>query len=217
LRWLWRDYPKPIEKSKLTIDRNVTSILAPGKDWELVGQGYKFTEGPAIDKNGNLFFSDIPNNRIHKLSPDGKLSLFKEDTGGVNGLMFGPDGRLYACQNGRKRIVAYSPDGKETVLAEGVDSNDLAVTPRNEVYFTDPPNHRVWFIDAQGKKHVAFEGILFPNGVRLSPDHSLLLVADMQNKWIWSFQVQPNGTLANGVPFYHLETSDDSSASGLTA
>jgi gluconolactonase len=214
LRWLWRDYPKPIEKSKLTIDRNVTSILSPGKDWELVSEGHRFTEGPAIDKNGNIFFSDIPNNRIHKISPEGKVSVFKEDSGGANGLMFGPDGRLYACQNGRKRIIAYSSDGKEAVLAEGVDSNDLAVTPRGEVYFSDPPNHRVWFIDAKGNKHVAFDGILFPNGVRMSPDHSLLFVADMQNKWIWSFQVQPDGALANGVPFYHLETNDDSSASG---
>ncbi len=95
-----------------------------------MSQGHKFTEGPAVDKAGNVFFTDIPNNRIHKIGLDGKVSTFKEDTGGANGLMFGPGGRLYACQDGRRRIVAYSMDGRETVIAEGINSNDLAVTSR---------------------------------------------------------------------------------------
>ena len=93
---------------------------------------------------------------------DGKVTVFKEDTGGANGLMFGPDGRLYACQNGRKRIVAYARDGKESVIAEGVESNDLAVNARGEIYFTDPANKRVWFIDAGGNKRVVHEGIRLP-------------------------------------------------------
>ena len=92
-----------------------------------MGEGYKFTEGPAVNSAGEVFFSDIPNNRIHKIGLDGKVTVFKENTGGVNGLMFGPDGRLYACQNGRKRIVAYAKDGSESVIAEGVESNDIAV------------------------------------------------------------------------------------------
>ena len=90
---------------------------------------------------------------------DGKVSLFKDDTGGANGLMFGPDGRLYACQNKRKRIVAYTMDGAETVVAEDLPSNDLAITARGEIYVTDFGNKRVWFIDAQGDKRVAYEGI----------------------------------------------------------
>ncbi|HYM10712.1 MAG TPA: SMP-30/gluconolactonase/LRE family protein, partial [Bryobacterales bacterium] len=142
------------------------------------------------------------------------VSVFKEDTGGANGLMFGPDGRLYACQNGRKRIVAYAPDGSEAVLAEGVNSNDIAVSRRGDVYFSDPPGKRVWHIDPQGNKRVVYEGITFPNGVRFSPDQSLLLVNDTMGKWVWSFQVQADGSLSNGQPFYRLETGDESSASG---
>jgi sugar lactone lactonase YvrE len=68
---------------------------------------------------GNVFFSDIPNSRIHKIS--GKVTVFRENTGKANGLMFGPDGRLYACQNGRERIVAFAADGKKSVIAEGVN------------------------------------------------------------------------------------------------
>jgi sugar lactone lactonase YvrE len=178
-----------------------------------------------VDRNGNVFFSDVRSNRIHKIAADGKVTLLKDDTGGANGLMFGPDGRLYAAQNGRKRIVAYSPDGTESVIADGVDSNDLAVNSRGEIYFSDPPNKCLWFIDKNGAKRVVYEGgaILFPNGVRLSPDESLLLAADTATKWVWSFQVQPDGSLANGEAFYHLEIPDDveggpmrSGADGMT-
>jgi gluconolactonase len=214
LRWLWRDYPAPVPMPKGEGEREyVTMLLDPGRNWEVVSQGHKFTEGPAVDRSGNVFFSDIPNNRIHKISTDGKVSVFKEDTGGANGLMFGPDGRLYACQNGRKRIVAYAPDGTESVLAEGVGSNDLAVSSRGEIYFTDPAGKKVWFIDRNGSRRpVISEGIAFPNGVRLSPDQSLLDVADYADRWIWSFQVQPDGSLSNGERFHRLETDDEASA-----
>lgn len=224
LRWLWRDYPKPIVKPINGTRHFLTNnLLDPDQDWELVSQGYKFTEGPAVDAAGNVFFSDIPNDRIHKIGVDGRVSVFKEDTGGVNGLMFGPGGRLYACQSGRKRIVSYSPDGRESVIAEGVESNDLAVNARGEIYFTDPANHRVWFISANGNKRVVHEGIAFPNGVRFSPDQSFLTVADTAGRWVWSFLVQPDGSLADAVPFHRLEIPDEvesgtlrSGADGMT-
>jgi len=85
----------------------------------LVHQGHKFTKARRR-RGGNVFFSDIPNSRIHKISVDGKVTVFRETTGEANGLMFGPDGRLYACQNGRKRIVAFTADGKESVVANDV-------------------------------------------------------------------------------------------------
>ena len=213
LRWLWRDYPKPIAKPSGG-GQVAATILDPSSDWEVVSAGHKFTEGAAVDRDGNVFFVDIPSNRIYKIGVDGKPKVFREDSGGTSGLMFGPDGRLYAAQNGRKRIVAYSPDGAETMLAEGVGSNDLAVGARGGVYFTDPAAHRIWLIDVQGNKRVVYEGISFPNGIRFSPDQSLLLVDDSNGRWVWSFQVQENGSLTNAEAFYHLEASDESSATG---
>jgi len=217
LRWLWRDYPRPIAKPtagpRHFISNNV--VLDTDRGWELVSQGHKFTEGPAVDGTGNVFFSDIPNNRIHKISTDGKVTVFRENTGGANGLMFGPDGRLYACQNGRKRIVAFAPDGTESVIAEGVTSNDLAVNPRGEIYFSDPPNKQVWFIDAKGNKRAVHQGILLPNGVRFSPDHAFLMVADTLSRWVWSFSVSADGSLANGVPFFRLEIPDEVDSGAL--
>jgi len=225
LRWLWRDHPKPIAKPvngpRHFISNNI--VLDSDPDWEVVSQGHKFTESPAVDAMGNVYFSDIPNGRVHRIANDGKVTVFRENAGEANGLMFGPDGRLYACQNGRKRIVAFAVDGKESIIAEDVNSNDLAVGPRGEIYFTDPQNRRVWFIDANRNKRVVHEGMLFPNGIRFSPDHAFLMVADTMSRWIWSFSVAPDGSLANGVPFHRLEIPDEvesgelrSGADGMT-
>jgi gluconolactonase len=223
LRWLWRDWTRPIARSRgvAGAERHfVTEILDPDHDWELVSAGHGFTEGPAVDARGDVFFSDLRARRIHRVDhASGRVSVFKEDSGGANGLMFGPDGRLIACQYGRKRIVAYAPDGTETVLAEGVSSNDLVVNARGEVFFTDPSDKQVRFIDREGRQRVVHEGIGFPNGIALSPDQSLLTVADYSSRWVWSFSVDPDGSLRNGLPFYRLETADeplDAAADGLT-
>ena len=207
LRWVWRDWTKPIAKPHKSF---ASRFLDTSIEWEVVSGGHKFTEGPAVDPDGNVYFSDIPNNRIHKVDhASAKVSVFKEDTGAANGLMFGPDGRLYACQDGRRRIVAYDTAGKESVIAEGVNSNDLAVNAKGGIYFTEPQARRVWYIGPNGEKRVVHEGIAFPNGVRLSPDHSLLLVADTATRWVWSFQTQPVGSLNYGLAFHRLEMEDE--------
>ena len=216
LRWLWRDYGTPIVASSGGKgDRHfVTDILDPGKGWELVGSGYKATDGPAVDKDGNVYYSDNANSKIYKANAaDGKVTVFKDDQGG-SGMMFGADGTLYACQNKMKRVVAFLPDGKMKLLADGVDANDLAVGLKGDVYYTDSPGKKVWRISPEGDRKVVHEGLAFPNGIRFSPDHSLLIVDDMNNRWAWSFQVQTDGSLANGQAFYHLDTTDETSISG---
>jgi sugar lactone lactonase YvrE/enterochelin esterase-like enzyme len=219
LRWLWRDYPQPV-RSAGPSRQVLANILIPGEGWQLVSEGHRFTEGPAASAKGEVFFTDIPNNRIHKIGLDGKVSVFKEDSGGANGLMFGPDGKLYACQNGTKRIVAYDMEGQETVVVEGIDSNDLAITHKGEMYVSDPGNKQVWFIDASRQKRVADTGIARPNGVLLTPDQSLLLVADTLGQMVYSFQIQADGSLSNKQPYFHLhlaDTATQSGADGMTA
>ena len=209
LRWLWQGWPKPVEKPKqpsAADHADVRQVVDPASDWELVGGGYGFTEGTAVDRDGNVFFVDIPSSRIYKVDAvTGKVSLFRENAGGASGLMFGHNGRLYAAQNGRKRIVAFETDGKETVLAEGVGSNDLAVSRRGDVYFTDPSTKHVWLIDAHGNRRAVHEGLQFPNGIRFSADERMLMVADSATRYVWTFEVQRDGSLTNGEPFYRLE------------
>ncbi|MBV9761576.1 MAG: SMP-30/gluconolactonase/LRE family protein [Acidobacteriaceae bacterium] len=209
LRWIWEAWPKPIGMPARPPNppfADIDRITDPASGWELVGEGYGFTEGPAVDREGNVFFVDVTKSRIYRVDAGtGKVSLFRENAGGASGLMFGRDGRLYAAQNGAKRIVAYEPDGRETVLVENTGSNDLAVSTRGLVYFTDPSTKHVWLIDASGNKRAVINGLQFPNGVRFSADERMLYVADSATRWVWSYEVQPDGSLANGEPFYRLE------------
>lgn len=214
LKWLWQGWDKPITKANGTeSDRQwVRQILDPGREWEVVSTGHKFTEGPALAPDGGVYFTDIPANRVHRIDPQGKVSVFREDTKGTNGMMFGPDGRLYACQNSAQRVVAWSLDGKEEVIAGGMKSNDIAINAKGEFWFSEPGTKRVWFVDAQRNKRVVHEGLGFPNGVLLSTDQSLLYVADYSTRWVWSFEVQPDGSLLHGQPWVRLENPDDTSA-----
>jgi len=209
LRWLWKDYPTPIAKPAKVNERGVYTILEPGKEWEPLGEGFHVSADSATDKDGNVYFTDSPHNRIYKIDLEGKITVWKEDSGGAHGIIFGPDGRLYAGQHERKRIVAYTPDGKESIIAEGVQTHHLAITRNNELYFTEAPSHSVWFLDAHGNKRVVYSGINSPRSVRTSTDQSLLVVDEPQDKWVWSFQIQPDGSLLNGQPFYRLETADN--------
>lgn len=218
LRYIWSGYPAPVKAGTGKGERNMVSAIGPVGDWEEVSSGYGFTEGPAVDKNGDVYFVDARGSTIHKVEhATKKVSLFAKDTGNASGLMFGADGRLYACGNRPTPFVsAYTMDGRSERIAEGMEScNDLAVTKNNEIYFTDPRGKKVWFVSAKGeKKPVVNEGLSFPNGIRLSPDQALVVVADSDNKWVWSYQVQPDGSLANGQAFYRLETPDEGARSG---
>ncbi len=215
LRWLWRDYPAPLKPGKAK-ERRV-DVLKDGEDWELVSSGHSFTEGPAANDAGELFFTDIPNNRIHKVSTDGTVSVFAENTGAANGLDFGPDGKLYACRHADGQIVRYSTDGSMEVFCEGIKGNDLIVLPDGSGFATDPDNHKVWHFTSKGETQVVDSGINFPNGIATSPDQSLLTVADSKGRFCFSWQIQPDGSLAHKQEYGWLHVTDhlQSGADGI--
>jgi gluconolactonase len=219
VKWLWRDYPAPITANPgKTSKSKAYEVVAADSQWELVGEGFGFTEGPAANEQGEVFFTDIPANKIHKIGLDGKVAVFAENTGGANGLMFGPDGRLYAAANGLKQIVAYAADGRSSVVAEGLGSNDLCITRAGNVYVTDPGAQQVWLVKPDGSKSVVDKGLGFPNGILLSPDQSLLYVADMSGQFVWSYQIQADGTLKHKQRYFMLHRKPDGSsgADGMT-
>jgi gluconolactonase len=219
MRWLWKDWPAPVKAGGGSAQ--LKQILVPGEDWQLVADGYKFTEGPAVNAKGEVFFNDIPNSKTYKIGLDGKVSLFVDDSKKGNGQAFGPAGRLYAV-TGTKQVVAYDAGGKATVIAEGIDGNDIVVGHDGGVYVTNPaggPDRSlVWYVSPKGEKKVVDKGLKFSNGVTLSPDQSLLYVADYNSHWVYSYQVRPDGSLTNKQKYYHLhtpDTADDSGADGM--
>ena len=119
MRWLWKDWPAPVKAGHGS--PQLQEILIPGEGWNLVGEGYRFTEGPAPNAQGEVFFNDIPNGKAYKIGLDGKVSLHIAETKHANGQAFGPDGRLYAAATGSGQILAYdSSGGNPDVVAEGI-------------------------------------------------------------------------------------------------
>jgi gluconolactonase len=143
-----------------------SSVLAPGAKVEKLAGDFKFTEGPAADGEGNVFFSDIPNNRILRWSIHGELTTYREDSGGSNGLFVDKKGNLLACEGGRRRVVSIDGFGKVTVLADSYEGpsgagkkfnspNDLWVDANGGVYFTDPSYDKKSELE-QGGEHVYY-------------------------------------------------------------
>jgi len=227
LRWLWRDYPQPIALPRYVHDPRSGPILDASRDWEFVSQDCKARWGLAPDAKGDVFFAerkenrfvDSRKNRIERISSGGTISTFMPNGDGLYGMMFGPDSLLYACNENAKQIVGISPDRHRSVLSEGVDCRDLAVDKAGGIYFTDLDDSKVWYIDPKGNKRVVNDTIAEPTGIHLSPDQSLLYVADFMHRWVWSFQVRADGSLDNPQLFFRLEFDDSgyqSEASGIT-
>ncbi|MDB5298585.1 MAG: gluconolactonase, partial [Phycisphaerales bacterium] len=221
MRWLWKDWPTPIKAGKGSPP--LQEILVPGEAWQLVAEGYKGTEGPAVNSKGEVFFDDVPDSKTYKIGLDGKVSLFNSDSKRGDGQAFGPDGRLYTVAGGADQIIAHTPDGKPTVVAEGFRGNDIVVRHDGGIYVTNPgwngtDPSKVWYISPKGEKKVVDTGLKFSNGITLSPDQTLLYVDDTKSHWVYSYQIQPNGSLADKQRYYHLhvpDSADDSGADGM--
>lgn len=221
MRWLWKDWPARVKVGAGS--SQLRDILVPGEGWKLIGEGYKFTEGPAVNARGEVFYNDVPESKTFKVGLDGKVSVFLADTKKGDGQAFGPDGRLYAVAGGTEQILAWDTSGKATVIADGFRGNDLVVRHDGGIYVTNPgwngtDPSKIWYISPRGEKKVVDSGLRFSNGLTLSPDQSLLYVADSRTHWVYSYQIQPDGTLAYKQRYFHLhvpDTADDSGADGL--
>lgn len=222
MRYLWKGWPEPV-KAGTSKNGMLNDILIPGEGWQLVGEGYKFTEGPAANAQGEVFFSDIPASKIYKIALDGKITETTGDSHNANGQHFGPDGRRYVVA-GDQKLRAYDDAGAETVVAEEFAGNDLVVAQNGNIYITNPASvnngaaSRIWLVKPSGEKQVVETGLRFANGITLSPDQTLLYVADSRSHWVYSYQIQPDGTLAHKQRYYWLhepDTADDSGADGM--
>jgi sugar lactone lactonase YvrE len=223
LRWLWRDYPKPIEvHAPAAMGRpdwdprgKVFSIVSPDKPWRRAGEAYKSAAGLTADKDGAVYFSDPSANRIYRSAADGPAAVFKENSGGATALRFAPDGRLYASQPGHQRIVSYGAAGEEKAVARNVAASDLAITAKNEIYFIE--GRHVGLIDAKRNKRIVYDGgeIALPSALSLSPDQAMLIVGDGQTRFSWSFQIAADGSLQNGEPFFRVEMPETVHHSGV--
>lgn len=192
-------------------------VIAEGAEVTLLAEGFKFTEGPASDAAGNVYFTDQPNDRIHRWSVEGKLTTFKDPAGRSNGLYFTPDGKLIACADGNNELWRIdTADGKVEVLLKDFAGkrlngpNDVWVRPDGGLYFTDPfykrpywsheaseqPGQYVYYLAKNsGKPVVVADDLQQPNGIVGTADGKTVFVADIKAGKTWRYTVGPEGTL----------------------
>jgi gluconolactonase len=194
-----------------------SGIVAPGAKLVLLADTFSFTEGPVADAEGNVYFTDQPNNKIYKWSTDGKLSVFSDDAGRANGLAMDRAGNLYACADLNNELWQIDPSGKVTVLVKDYEGkrlngpNDLWIDPKGGIYLTDPyykrdywtgPNapeqdgQHVYYLTPDRKRLIRVAADLQqPNGIVGTPDGKRLYVADIRAQKTYVYQINPDGTL----------------------
>jgi gluconolactonase len=202
-------------------------LIAEGAKVEVLSEGYLFTEGPAVDRDGNVFFTDQPNDRIVKYTAaDGSFSDWLKPAGRSNGTFFDKDGNLFACADEKNELWSISPDKKVTVLISAFGEkllngpNDLWIRPDGNLYFTDPlykreywkrdkapqqPGESVYFFDVKSKKATPVATDLKqPNGIIGTPDGKTLYIADIAARKTYSYSVKTDGSLENKTLFCEM-------------
>ena len=194
-----------------------------------------FTEGPAADANGIVYFTNIRTNKILKWDPKAKdLSVFRRDSGAANGLRFAMNGDLLLCEGGRGRVAKIeTKTGKHEVLADtfegkGLQSpNDLEFDSKGRIYFSSRTNQpdlakendrAVYRLDQDGTLHQLLREpeVHMPNGIVISPDEKTLYLieahaAEDRNRKILAFDLQEDGSISTPrtlIDFYPGRSGD---------
>lgn len=208
-------------------DETNTPIPGIGPIGEVVAlhTGFKFTEGPAADAAGNIYFTDIPNNRIHKIATDRSLSTFLENTEGTNGLAFDVNGRLIGCNAKTKRLVAVDMATKEvSTAADNCDGeplvglNDLVIDREGGIYCTGPVlgkpkspelGSSVFYVSPAAEVTRLPMQLVFPNGISLSPDEKTLYVLPYVGGDLMAYKITSPGKVDAGRVFCKVEQRED--------
>ena len=191
------------------------AVTADGATLQLISNQFSFTEGPATDKEGNVFFTDQPNNKIWKYDTNGKLSVFLSPSGRSNGMFFDKNGNLISCADEHDQLWSITPEGKITVLVKGFHGhlfngpNDVFVTPAGAIYFTDPyyqrpywtrkapdlDGQKVYFLKEKNDAIVVVDDLKKPNGIVGTPDGKYLYIADIEGNKTYKYVIAEDGML----------------------
>jgi len=199
--------------------------VADGATVQLVSSDFKFTEGPAAEKEGNVYFTDQPNDKIMKWSVDGNISVFMDGTGRSNGMFFDNKGNLYTAADEKNQVLMIHRDKNVTVLVKDFEGkrlngpNDLWIDKKGGIYFTDPFYKRdywshsekeiveenVYYLSPDRKTvTVAVTGMTQPNGLIGTPDGKTLYIADIGARKTYSFKINSDGTLSDQTLFAEM-------------
>ena len=216
MRWLWRDYPKPIRAGQ-SKNQFLADILLEDKGWELVGENYGFTEGMAVNARGDVFFQDVPNAKTYKIGLDGKPQVYIPDSKKASGTTFSTADEMLTITGGwseppTKQVHRYQTSGTYTVVADETPGNDITSSFKGNIYVTSPDGRerpsKLYLIKPDGERSIVDEGLKFANGLCLSADQTQLYVTESATHWVWVYQIQPDGMLSHKQKYGWLHVRD---------
>jgi len=203
---------KTKEKSQDKESKSEITIL---KEVEKLAGDFKFTEGPAADVQGNVYFTDIPENKIYIWTLEDSLKTYREESNGANGLYFDEDQNLWTCEGGKLRITRTSPEGEYTPIATQYNekefnrTNDIWINPKGGAYFTDPKygndqdqlpqgSMQVYYISSDNDSvSRVTEDLIKPNGLIGTPDGKTLYITDPGAEKTYQYTIENDGQLSD--------------------
>ncbi len=214
MAYLWRGWPERVQAGPSA--PRAQEILIPGEGWQLVAEGFsESTRGPACNASGEVFFADTANNKIHRIDLAGKVSAFVNDAEKANAVTIGPQGEIITVSETTGKILCYDESGARRVIAENVTGRHILARPDGSFFVTGhtppwnavPSRNCIWHVK-DGKATVVDTELKHATGLAYRPDQWLLAVADGNSKWIYSYQINDDGTLTNKERFFHLYVAD---------
>lgn len=203
-----------------------TSVTADGASVQLLAEDFIFTEGPAADAAGNVYFTDQPNDRIMRWSIEGKMETWMQPAGRSNGLFFDNDGSLIACADGKNELWRIQADKSHEVLLADFEGklfngpNDAWVAADDSIYFTDPfykrpywerddtnsqlPQRVYRYIPGEKTVAVVADQFVQPNGIVGNKEQKIVYIADIGDKKTYRYDIADDGSLVNRTLFCEL-------------
>jgi sugar lactone lactonase YvrE len=197
-------------------DADIKSVIKEEAQIILLTNGFSFAEGPAANKEGDLYFSDILANKIYKWSLSGNLSEFRTTSGGANGLFFDSSNNLIICESNNQRLVSIDISGNLSVLTDAFNNipfnepNDLWIDPKGGIYFSDPvynaslvqDGEHVYYLTPKRDNLIrVINDMIRPNGIIGTQDATTLYVTDHGAGDTYQYDIDPDGSLSNKQVF----------------
>ncbi len=210
MSYLWKDWPRPVQAGPSA--PRVRDIIVPGEPWRLVVKDRHGAQEAACNARGEVFFIEQADNAVRRIDLDGKIHTFLPDAGFADGLTIGSKGELFAVSSKTGKVMSYDASGTGTLVVYGLRGDHVLARPDGGLYVTAQGNEaqgvgEVWFVK-DGKKTRVDSGLKRATGLAYRPDQWLLAVADGHSKWVYSYQIKPDGTLENKERFFWLHVPD---------
>lgn len=202
LRWLWQDYPQPLRVGENS-RQPIVSLTVPGEGWRRAADLDR-VQHLAAGPSGEIYFTREFDARLHRLSPDGRVTLVATTAASLDALAVAPDGRIFAAQPALHRVTVLASDGTARAPLDDLNADSLAIASDGSLYALSAARRTLWHIAPDGRRTSLPLPLDHPHRLALTTDGSQLIITDASGELAWQISLQSDGTLAHPEPCYRF-------------